>query len=62
MNDMPQSESAGQEQMVSVQQARRLGPSTTRTPRVWCYGTCGWYGVLVVGTGCTLQIWQLAVY
>ena len=26
MNDMPQSEPAGQEQMASVQQARRLGP------------------------------------
>ena len=26
MNDMPQSEPADQEQMVSVQQARRLGP------------------------------------
>ena len=28
MNDMPQSEPAGQEQMASVQQAR-LGPSST---------------------------------
>ena len=26
MNDMPQSEPAGQEQVASVQQARRLGP------------------------------------
>ena len=54
MNDMP----AGQEQMASMQQARCLGPpySTTRTPRAWCYGTCGWYGVLVIGTGCTLHL------
>ena len=37
MNDMPQSEPAGQEQMASVQQARRLGPPyherVARTPR-----------------------------
>ena len=56
MNDMLQSEPAGQEQMAPVQQERRLGPPHDAPVSAAIVRHGYKHGV------CTLQFWQPAVY